>query len=70
MQTLKLNNMDSFQPNHNTRAGMIGGLLFVLLGLSMGEIVKTALLAAVGAVVSYWVSVGMRWIAGKIKRKV
>lgn len=49
---------------------MIGGLLFVLLGLSMGEIVKTALLAAVGAVVSYWVSVGMRWIAGKIKRKV
>lgn len=49
---------------------MIGGLLFVFVGLSMGEVVKTALLAAVGALVSYGVSVGLRWVAGKIKRKV
>lgn len=62
--------MDSFQPNHSTKAGMIGGLLFVFLGLSMGEIVKTAVLAAVGAIVSYGVSVGLRWIMQKIKRKV
>jgi hypothetical protein len=62
--------MESPQTNSGTKAGVIGGLLFVFIGLTLGEIVKTASLAAVGAAVSYGVTLAMRWITGKIKRKV
>jgi hypothetical protein len=62
--------MDSFQPNHSTKAGMIGGLLFVFVGLSMGEVVKTAFLAAIGASVSYGVAVLIKWIGKRIKGRV
>jgi hypothetical protein len=61
--------MDSFQPNQGTKAGMIGGLLFVFIGLSMGEIVKTAMLAAIGAGVSYGVTVAIKWIERRMKGK-
>lgn len=44
-----------------TRAGTAGGtLLVVVLGISGGELVKTACLAAVGAVVSFAVSLGLK----------
>jgi uncharacterized membrane protein len=62
--------METPQASQGTRAGMIGGLLFVLVGLTPGEVVKTAVLAAVGAGVSYGVTIGLRWITGKLKRKV
>jgi uncharacterized membrane protein len=62
--------MEPVQPSHGTRAGMIGGLLFVFVGLSMGEVVKTALLAAIGAAVSYGVSVGLRWVGKRFRRRV
>ena len=61
--------MDSFQSNHSTKAGMIGGLLFVFVGLSMGEIVKTALLAIIGASVSFLVTLGFKWVVKKWKTK-
>ena len=49
------------ETNHNTdiatKAGTLGGTLFVLLlHLTSGEGIKTAVLAAVGAVVSFFVS--------------
>jgi hypothetical protein len=48
---------------------MIGGLLFVFLGLTLGEIVKTAALAAVGATVSFLVSLFGKWIIKKWKTR-
>ena len=51
-------------PNANERAGTIGGtLLVVVLEISGGELLKTAVLAAVGAAVRFGVSfVLQRWV--------
>lgn len=49
---------------------MIGGLLFVFMGLSLGEIVRTATLAAIGAAVSFGVTVFLRWVIKKWKTRV
>ena len=52
------------------KAGTAGGtLLVVLLQISSGEVLKTAVLAAVGAVVSFGVSLGMKWLVKQLKRK-
>jgi hypothetical protein len=59
--------MESSQGNHGTRAGMIGGLLFVFLGASPEEIVKTIYLAAIGATVSFLISLALRWMLKKWK---
>lgn len=52
-----------------TRAGMIGGLLFVFVGLSMGEVVKTAVLAVIGALVSFLVTLVFKWVSEKWKTR-
>jgi hypothetical protein len=51
------------------RAGTAGGLLPVLLQVSADELVKTICLAAVGAFVSFSVSLFLRWLTGRLKRK-
>ena len=52
-----------------TKAGTMGGMLTVLLAnISSGEITRTAMLSAIGAVVSYLVSLGIKWLTGKFKR--
>ena len=61
--------MDSFQQNQGTRAGMAGGLLFVFIGMAAGEIVRTAVLAATGATVSYMVTMGIKCISKYFRRK-
>ena len=44
-------------PSVNTRAGTYGGtLLVVALQVTSQEMLKTVILAALGAVVSFWVS--------------
>lgn len=49
-----------------TKAGTLGGtFLVLLLQISSGELVKTALLAAVGATVSF----GVSYLLGKLTRK-
>lgn len=49
--------MESLPTGSSTRAGTTGGTLLVLLvQISGGELLKTAVLAAVGAAVSYLVS--------------
>lgn len=55
--------------NGPIKAGTAGGFLFVLLNISSAEVVKTAVLASVGAVVSFTVSLMMRKLVNKLKRK-
>ena len=53
--------MDSPLPTEGSaRAGTVGGTLTVLLTLSPGVVMETALLAAIGAVVSYSVSMALK----------
>jgi hypothetical protein len=60
----------NFSPGMYTLTGTVGGTLFVLLvHISSGEILKTTLLAALGAVVSYAVSWGLKFLVKRLKRK-
>jgi hypothetical protein len=49
-------------PDGSTRAGTAGGTLLVLLQLMPGDIMKTMLLAFIGAVVSFGTSLLMKWL--------
>jgi ABC-type Fe3+ transport system permease subunit len=47
----------------NTKAGVLGGTLFsAFLNLSWNAIVYTIIMAAIGAVVSFIVSMLLRWL--------
>jgi hypothetical protein len=48
-------------PDGSTRAGTAGGTLLVLLQLMPGDIMKTMLLAFIGAVVSFGTSLVLNW---------
>jgi hypothetical protein len=61
--------MESFNRNHGTKAGTIGGLLFVLVGMEPGEITRTVILAATGAFVSYSVTMVIKCISRYFRRK-
>jgi hypothetical protein len=62
--------MESNQPYSGTRTGTIGGtLLVVLIQINFQELLKTAILAAIGASVSFLVTVGWNWLIGKVKEK-
>ncbi len=57
---------------HNGHGGTIAGtasgtLLTILANIHSEDVVKTALLACVGAVVSFAVSLLLKWISRKIK---
>lgn len=52
-----------------SKAGTIGGVLtIVLVNITSGEILKTITLAAIGAAVSFTVSIGLKWMIRKLKR--
>lgn len=56
--------------DNNTRSGTFGGMLTVLLfRLDRGELLSTVLLAAIGAVVSFSVSVFLKWAVKRVNRK-
>jgi hypothetical protein len=57
--------------NHSgTVAGTAGGTLLILFAnIHSEDIMKTALLALIGAVVSFSVSLGLKWITRKTMRK-
>jgi len=60
--------MDSNPPYSGTRTGTIGGtLLVILIQINFQELLKTAILAAIGASVSFLVTVGWKWFIGKVK---
>ena len=61
--------MQSLQPNNSTRQGMIAGLLFVFVGLGLKEMARTAVLAAIGASVSFLVTLVFKWIVKKWKTR-
>ncbi|MCW3091404.1 MAG: hypothetical protein JWP81_2473 [Ferruginibacter sp.] len=56
--------------NGHTKAGTAGGtLLVLLLNIGTAEILNTAILAAVGAAVSFTVSLLLRWLLKRLTRK-
>jgi hypothetical protein len=57
------------QDNTSTKAGTIGGILFVLIQISTQEIFKTAVLASIGAGVSFTVSLLLKMAVKKMMRK-
>jgi hypothetical protein len=61
--------MESLQPNNSTSRGMIAGLLFVFVGLGLREMAQTAALAAIGASVSFLVTLVFKWILKKWKTR-
>ena len=48
---------------------MIAGLLFVFVGLGLREMAQTAALAAIGASVSFLVTLVFKWILKKWKTR-
>lgn len=49
--------------------GTAGGFLLVLLAnINSSDFIKTVVLAATGAAVSYLVSFGLQWVRDKLKR--
>lgn len=54
--------------HHGTAAGTAGGtLLSVFATIQSGDVTKTVILAALGAVVSFGVSLGLKWVAKKLR---
>lgn len=55
--------------HHGTAAGTVGGtLLSIFASIQSGDVTKTIILAALGAVVSFGVSLALKWIAKKVSR--
>jgi hypothetical protein len=55
--------------SNSTRSGTVGGLLTVLLvNISSGDILKTIILTAIGAVISFFISFGLKVLLKKWKR--
>lgn len=55
--------------NSSLKAGTAGGTLFVLVNVSSQEMVKTAVLASIGAAVSFTVSLILKTIVKKVRGK-
>ena len=52
-----------------SKAGTAGGILTILLvNINSGEILKTIALAALGAVVSFTVSICLKWLIRRVKK--
>lgn len=60
---------EAMQENSSMKAGTAGGLLFVLLNVTSAELLKTAVLASIGAAVSFTVSMILKMIVRKMRRK-
>ena len=53
-----------------TRLSTAGGLVMVLIQIRNEEMIKAMVLAAIGAVVSFSVSLTLKWLLKKIKRRI
>ena len=61
--------MSYHPPTVNTTiGGTIGGTLLVLFNLHLADITKTAVLAGVGAIVSFMVSFGLTALAKRFRK--
>ena len=55
--------------DNTTKTGTAGGtLLSIFANINSGDIVKTAILAAIGAVVSFVVTVSLKLLVKRIKK--
>lgn len=53
-----------------TKAGIIGGtLLNIAMSIDSSDLVRTAILATIGAVVSFTISILLKWMVRTVKRK-
>ncbi len=70
MLTMTLRMM-AMSANHQvTAAGTLGGtLLSMFATVQTGDITKTIILATIGAVVSFFVSLGLKWIAKTLRTR-
>jgi hypothetical protein len=56
-------------PPYTMKAGTLGGtLLVIVIQIQQGELIKTAILASIGAVVSFGVTTVLRWVMKKVRR--
>lgn len=57
--------------DHNTKASFFGGVfLSSIVNIGIEDFTTTIVLAIIGAVVSFFVSVVLKWIHQKIKAKI
>ena len=57
------------ESNTGTKAGTVGGTLLTLFyNLHLEDVAKTAILAAIGAVVSFCVSIGLKAIMKRFRK--
>lgn len=55
--------------DNNTKAGTAGGtLLVIILNNRSEDLVKTAVLAAIGAIVSFSVTLGLKFLIKRLKK--
>jgi mannitol-specific phosphotransferase system IIBC component len=65
----KIAQMTTHSNHGGTVAGTAGGtLLTIFANIHSEDIVKTAVLACIGAVVSFIISITMKWISKKMRR--
>lgn len=65
---MTLRTMSTPSSHHGTAAGTVGGtLLSIFASIDSGDIVMTTILAAVGAMVSFMVSVGLKWVGRRVR---
>jgi hypothetical protein len=58
----------NIQPDGSARMATAGGtLLVMLLQVSGKELIKTSVLAAIGAIVSFGVSLALKWLIKRIR---
>jgi len=56
-------------PNNTTFTGTVGGtFLSMVPNLNSEDVIKTILLATIGAVVSFWISVLLKYLSKKYKK--
>ena len=61
---------DHFNIDTNTRTGTIGGTMTaIFLNILQNDIIRTIGFAALGATVSFFVSLGWKWFIKELKRK-
>ena len=61
---------DHLHINTPTRSGTIGGtLIAVMLNIFSNDIIRTIGFAAIGATVSFFVSLGWKWLIKKYKTR-
>ena len=61
---------DHFNIDTNTRTGTIGGTMTaIFLNILQNDIIRTIGFAALGATVSFFVSLGWKWVIKRYKRR-